>query len=285
VALSFGCDEPLSRVELVDKTRVVAARVEVEGDPGRAAPLPGENVTVRVFAVAPEPDPEFAFGMSACVALDSSSTVPICAGPELASNVSLAPVFGEPTIDFEFPADATGNERLAVLGRLCADGVALPSEDAARCDDGSDALDFAVDFAADDGAHPNTNPIFQRVTLDGADFPEDTAATTDCALLPSIPRGSRHTVRVELDPASRDPLPDAESGQARESLLLSYFVTSGELDHAWSAIESTAPNTAGAFVWTAPGVRDQPLLARVMVVARDGRGGSNFLERRVCVQP
>ncbi|HWP07795.1 MAG TPA: hypothetical protein VNN72_18720, partial [Polyangiaceae bacterium] len=41
------CDDPLSSVEAIDKTRVVGAKIEVAGDPTRAAPLPGEDVVVR----------------------------------------------------------------------------------------------------------------------------------------------------------------------------------------------------------------------------------------------
>jgi len=285
--LALGCDEPLSQVELIDKTRVVGARVEVAGDPSRAAPLPGESVTVRAWVVAPEPEPAFAYDLLSCVAVESSSTVPTCDGPALATATSLAPVAGEPSIAFDAPAELTGDERLAVLGLVCPAGVPLGAAGDGRCEDGRDALAFTLDFMMDDGAHPNTNPAVTSVKLDGGELALETADTTDCALLPPVARGAQHTLRIELAPESRDLLPEESVvGHGRESLLVSYFVTSGELDHAFSLIDSDAPSTTSSAVWTSPAaVGGAPRLARLFAVVRDGRGGADFIERRVCVQP
>lgn len=284
---ALGCDEPLSSVELIDKTRIVGARVEVAGDPTRAAPLPGESVEVRLLVLAPEPDPALAFAMRSCVAVDTRWNAARCGSETLASDTSLEPVTGAPLLRFDAPGDATGNERLAVFASVCPEGESLPAEDARRCSDGSETLDASLDFAMDDGLHPNSNPTFTSVQLDGTELPAASAGTTNCSLLTSVPRGSRHTLRVELDELSRDPLPEETGADTtRESLLVSYFIDQGDLDHAFSSIRSTAPVAAGSAVWTAPGrVGDAPRLARFVVVARDGRGGSDFVERRVCVEP
>jgi hypothetical protein len=284
---SLGCEEPLSSVELIDKTRIVAARVEVVGDPRRAAPLPGESVEVRLLVLAPEPDPALAFVLRSCVAVDTRSTAARCGAETLATASSLDPVVGAPLLRFDAPEDATGNERLAVFASVCPAGESLASESARRCSGGSETLDATVDFAMDDGLHPNSNPTFTSVLFDGTELSADSATVTDCALLTSVPRGSRHTLRVELDEQSRDPLL-AETGAdtGRESLLVSYFIDQGDLDHAFSSIQSTAAVAAGSAVWTAPAsVGDAPRLSRFVVVARDGRGGSDFVERRVCVEP
>jgi hypothetical protein len=281
-----GCDEPLSRLELIDKTRVLAAKVEVAGDPTRAAPLPGEDLVVRWLVVAPEPDAAFAYVFRACVASASPADLASCQGDPLATSASPEPVAGDPTIAFQAPPEATGNERLAVLGGVCPAGASLASESGPACSDGSSARAVSLDFAMDDGGHPNTNPVFTSVTLDGSELAAESSDATDCTLLTSVPRGGKHRLAVELAETSRDPLPQLDAGDpARESLLLSYFVTSGELDHAWGAIDSAAPSTSGSVTFTAPVPRDQPLLERFFVVVRDGRGGSDFVERRVCVTP
>jgi hypothetical protein len=284
---SIACGDPLTSVELIDKTRIVAARVEVAGDPTRAAPLPGESVEVRWLVVAPEPDPALAFALRSCLALETRSDATLCASSPLATASSLDPVVGAPTLRFDAPADAVGNERLAVHASVCPAGESLPSEGASRCSGGSEVLAAALDFSMDDGLHPNSNPTFEGVLLDGVELPPETAATTDCAALTSVPRGSKHTLRVELDELSRDPLPqDNGADLARENLLVSYFIDQGDLDHAWSSIKSTAPVTAGSAVLTAPAsVGAVPRLARFVVVVRDGRGGSDFVERRICVEP
>ena len=284
--LVTGCDEPLSHVELIDKTRVLAAKVEVAGDATRAAPLPGEDLVVRWLVVAPEPDPALAYAFTACVAADSAADLASCQGDALATSASLEPVAGAPSIAFQAPADATGSERLAVLGAVCPASAGLLEESGLACSDGSSAQAVSLDFTMDDGSHPNTNPALTSVSLDGGELLPETAETSDCTLLPSVPRGGHHRVGLELDPNSRDSVvPQNPADPTRESLLISYFVTSGELDHAYSAIDSSAASTSGSVIWTAPVPRDAPLLARLFFVVRDGRGDSDFTERRVCVTP
>jgi hypothetical protein len=79
-------------------------------------------------------------------------------------------------------------------------------------------------------------------------------------------------------------VPENGADFTRESLLVSYFISRGDLDHAFSGLESTDPSNATGALWTAPEV-DAPSLARFVVVVRDGRGGSDFAERRICILP
>jgi hypothetical protein len=282
----LGCEDERPDVAVIDKTRVLGARVEVLGDPGRASPLPGESVSVSVLVVAPDPDPTLAFVLAACVASDSVSDLVSCEGEPLARAASLEPVPGMPAVRFEAPLEAGNSGRLAVVGALCKAGVALPAEAARACADGSWLLGVSVDFPMQDGGEPNTNPAFTSFSLDGSELGAETAAELDCAALPQVRSGStNHAWRAELDPSSRDPLPKVESSDLeRESLLVSWFTTGGELDHAYSSIESTAPDSIASARWDAPSV-GAPSVTRLFVVARDGRGGSDYLERRVCVVP
>jgi hypothetical protein len=281
-----ACDDPLSSVEAIDKTRVVGAKIEVAGDPTRAAPLPGEDVVVRFLVLSPDPEPSFAYALTACVAADSASDLTTCAGEPLATAASLSPAPDAPSIAFVAPAGATGEERLAVLGNVCSSGAGLPSEAASSCDDGSAVRATTLDFSMDDGSHPNTNPALTSVSFDGTELGPDTALTTDCAELPAIPAGGKHGLNVKVDAASRDPI-ERETGAdpERESLLFSYFVSRGDVDHAFSGIESTDMTNSTGAIWTAPGSVDEPTLARFVVVVRDGRGGSDFAERRICLVP
>lgn len=280
-----GCDEDHAGVELIEKTRVLTARVEVAGEPNRASPLPGETVNVRFVVVAPEPEPELAFRLSSCVAIDSASTVPECADAAFASSVELEPQPALPSIEFVTPAELTGSEWLAVRGVICPAGGTLEGEASDACSNGRGQA-VSIDFPLDDGRGPNSNPTLLGVSLDGAELPVESGTSTDCSALPQIQAGSKkHPLRVELDPSSRDPLPVSDSSDAaRESLLVSYFITHGLLEHAWGSLPSTSPGNAVTTHWDAPAVRS-PVLARFVVVARDGRGGSDFTERRVCVVP
>jgi len=282
-----ACDDPLSQIEAIDKTRVVAAKIEVAGDPTRAAPLPGEDVVVRFLVLAPDPEPSFAYALTACVAADSASDLTTCAGEPLATAASLSPVADAPSIEFVAPTEPAPDERLAVLGNVCASGTALTGDSATSCDDGSAPRATTLDFYMDDGSHPNTNPALTSVSFDGMELGPETALTTDCAELSAIPAGAiKHRLSVDVDAASRDPI-ERETGAdpARESLLFSYFVSRGDIDHAWSGLESTDTSNATGAIWTAPPSVDAPSLARFVIVVRDGRGGSDFTERRLCIVP
>jgi hypothetical protein len=281
----MGCDEDHAGVELIEKTRVLTARVEVAGEPSRASPLPGETVSVRFLVVAPEPEPTFAFSLASCVAIDSASTVPECSGEPIARGASLEPLAALPSLEFVTPAELIGTEWLAVTGVICPAGGTLNGETTDACSNGRGQA-VSVDFPLDDGNAPNSNPTLLNVGLDGAELSADTASSEDCSALPQIKAGSKqHPLRVEVDPSSRDPLPVIESSDAsRESLLVSYFITGGILEHAWGSLPSTAASNAVATRWEAPAT-SAPLIARIIIVVRDGRGGSDFTERRVCVIP
>jgi hypothetical protein len=287
LGVTSACDDPLSSVEAIDKTRVVGAKIEVAGDPTRAAPLPGEDVSVRFLVLSPDPEPSFAYALTACVAADSASDLTTCAGEPLATAASLSPVPDAPSIAFVAPAEAMGDERLAVLGDVCASGAGLPSETASTCDDGSAVRATALDFFMDDGNHPNTNPAITSVSFDGMELAPETGLTTDCAELPAVSAGAiKHGLNVKVDEASRDPIErDTAADPTRESLLFSYFVSRGDLDHAFSGLESTDTSNSTGALWTAPASVSAPSLARFVVVVRDGRGGSDFTERRLCIVP
>ena len=142
----------------------------------------------------------------------------------------------------------------------------------------------SLDFSMDDGSHPNTNPAFADVLIDDSSLAAD-ASGSDCTLLPTFAAGN-HRLTVELGPNARDALEPANAGDpTRESLLLSYFVTFGELDHAFTAIDAGSSATGGSVLWTAPPHGTEPTFVRLYFVVRDGRGGSDFTERRVCVTP
>jgi hypothetical protein len=280
----IGCDDEHVGVELIEKTRVLTARVEVAGEPGRASPRPGETVNVRFLVVAPEPEPTFAFSLASCVAIDSAHTVPECAAEPFARGTSLEPVAALPSVEFVTPSELNGDEWLAVTGVICPAGGTLNGETSDSCSNGRGQA-VSVDFPLDHGRALNTNPTLLRISLDGEELPEDSATSQDCAALPQIGGGSKHPLLVELDPSSRDPLPVIEtSDAARESLLVSYYITEGILKHAWGSIPSTAAANAVATEWDTP-TTSSPLLARIIVVVRDGRGGSDFTERRICVVP
>ncbi|MFO7179809.1 MAG: hypothetical protein DIU78_014010 [Pseudomonadota bacterium] len=292
LALS-GCDDPLVPVELIEKARVLGARLEVEGAPERAAPAPGESARVRFLVVAPELDLETGYALQACFAEWSPSDLPACKGEPFARAERSTPDARAPVLDLvlpEYPADARV-PRLLVRGVICADGA--PSDEGGeRCAPNAAPLrvSFDLELPGPDDA-PNLNPSLpdDALTLDGEAWPPASARETACRELdvPEVPVGSAHVIRVALPERAREAVPPPIEGAPEfESLLVSHFATHGELERAFSPLPGTGTSLDVTVTWTAPATApDDGELARFWFVVRDGRGGADFVERAVCVVP
>ena len=182
---------------------------------------------------------------AACPAPEGNSAAIRCEGAPIAASVGM-------TSDSELVTMDTGvlPPKTLVLAAFCADGGAAlePSGFNATCASGGEAILASVTTGA---AADNRLPT----------IPDDAIALPDC--------GGPFALR--LDDAMRDP---------GESLLLSHFVTAGELDRTYSSLEpnEAAPKTVEV-PWTPPAdARD----VKVYFVLRDGRGGTAFATRTIC---
>lgn len=266
----LGCGDPLVARQLIVDTRVLAARTEVAGDPARAAPLAGEEALVRLLVVGPNGTPPTHFRLDACVAAATTSGVTRC-------RETIASVEGEglPEVGWTMPAlDETS--RLSVVGVVCdgAVGDASLPWPAWSCSDGVDNL---VSF--DVASEPNQNPEIARDVffLGGA-----TWAPGDCdGDAPHVGGESEQRVGWRVSGENRERI-----GDSREALLLSHFVTAGELDRAFSRIDPTerADPTNIEVTWKAPPVAaGEQRAVTFHFVIRDGRGGNDWASRTLCV--
>jgi hypothetical protein len=273
-----GCGDLLKKPQIVQEPRVIAARAEVVGDPGRATPAPGESLRVRWRVVAPEVDPEVGFSFWLCAAEPSSDGRTRCAEAPFAEPRADVALPGEPM--FEAPVPDLGDaHEIAVLGVLCAGGAPAAGS-ISVCASGR-ALDAQLRVLIQRDGFTNLNPSFAgaEVRFDDAIWPESTA--TDCAPdLVVVGTSTHHRVAVTPAPGDREPLSDG----SRETLLVSHLSDTGELDRAESVIEGGAKEiTVG---WKSPATALAPgRVARFFLALRDLRGGVDFIERRVCVVP
>lgn len=272
--LLASCSDPLKDVELVVETRVLGAKVEVSGEPGRASPAPGEAATVRWLVVAPEPEPALGWALSVCGAAAEGSGLPACADAPFAEASLLEPAPGEPRLDFTVPAETTATS-LAVLGTMCPSSA--PAAGGGCEDGGGTAVSF--DFALAPGEvnhHPTIEP--EAVSFDGAPW----EAGSDCTLLPAVAPGSTHALELALDEDDREALvPETSADPDREALQASHFATGGELQRAFTIIQADSDELGVSVEWKAPAEG----VVRFFFVVRDARGGSDWLERAVCVAP
>ncbi len=278
-----ACGDPLKPVELVTEPRVLGARVEVEGAPDRASPLPNESATVRWLVATPELDPPLGWAFEACAAENPGGALPECADAPFASALQADPLPGVPQLVFTVPA-APVADHVAVRGIVCPNGSPLLPSLASAGDvscSGELGTEVSLDFALGSVEEQNFNPSFgaEGLLLDGALWPEG----TDCSLLPQVGPRTSHALTMALDAADRDALVQEISVDPPfERLQVSHFVTGGELERAFTVIDAEVSDLTRTISWKAPAAA---ALVRFFFVVRDLRGGSDFAERALCVVP
>ena len=279
----LGCDDPLKNVELIDETRVLGARVEVQGDAERAAPAPGETANVKLLVAAPELTPSLGFALAACPAAGRQGVRGSCAGPPFAETFAANAGGAVPSLDFEVPAELDASGRVLLLGVVCPNGS--PRADGSSCDGDEPGTPLQLELELSREGDVNTNPELQAesIAFDGGAWPELPSVEGDCAGqgFVEVATESKHDLGVALDESDRDPLPRASAlDPARESLQLSHFVSAGDVTRAFETIAWDSEDLQRRVAWTAP---KTPGLVRFWFVLRDFRGGGAFTTRAVCV--
>lgn len=304
-ATAIGCSDPLLEPDRIQRTRVLAARVEVDPAPERAWPRPGEGAVVRWFVVDPGAARPLGWALSVCVAEASTDGRPRCVAAPLATATRADPTAGEPRLAFVAP-DATaleGRRRLAVTGVVCPDAAPLVGRvwpELGCAPGGGVATLVSLDLEVASADHDNANPSLSDddIELDGAPWaapPALAAEPRGCATAApgdDLPRlradGATHTVRVVLHGSDREAIADGSLSRPREELQLSHFTTQGDLDTTFSVVEADDPSEAPAvtFRWTVPeGAPADGVRGRIHVVSRDLRGGADWTTREACLVP
>jgi hypothetical protein len=191
------------------------------------------------------------------------------------------PVTDEPRLDFVVPEELE-SDALAVFGTVCPNSAPELDGDAFDCRGPGGRL-VSLDFIVETGELTNTNPVIEpeAFTLDGNTVPEG----LDCATLPWVARSSSHTLELVLRESDRDELPrDEEVDPPKEQLQVSHFTTAGSLERAFTVFEPSDTNLTTRVTWTAPGEVPLDGFVRLFFVVRDLRGGSDWIERAVCIE-
>ena len=300
--LLLGCEESkLPKSWRVTYARVLAVRAEVIGDEARATPEPGERVRVKVLIVGEQPIEQVSYGVLICPASPPRGELPSCVGEPLALDRGTVGGAASSTreliyeIDVPEEGDLGGAERLLVAGTICTDGTAEPVEGGeGRCEDSDVApVTFAAHITlALDGADINLNPVLadDAIRFDDAVWPpyalldvtsdEDAGAGDTDVALTAEADGEKHEIAISLENSARE-----TTEGAREELLLSHFVTAGELERRFSVLEPEQNGDQPLLLeWHMPRRDDPPARAFVVFVLRDQRGGVAYALRELQIE-
>jgi hypothetical protein len=136
---------------------------------------------------------------------------------------------------------------------------------------------------------PNQNPAIASVTLDpgGAATPLFTMKQATAPAMQTATAGAPITLEVAwtADTPETYPVYDLVTQQIethRESLSVSWFATDGSFEHDRTGRGETETDLTSDNVWTAP---PNPGVVHFWVLLRDIRGGVDFAETALMVQP
>lgn len=298
IALSlFGCGDPIHPQQVIEKPRVLGARVEVVGDVERATPAPSETAGVRWLVVDPLGVPDVGWSLVACEPEPVATGVGRCRAHPLTSDVSGMGTHRLPALEFTVPQDYQASTVL-VAGIVCFGGTPPDTTPllrdwprVTRCGAGrGQAVTFEV--TVDHGGANNLNPSLRGdplklessswLSLEGA-VDEPCVDQEERVDLPRASAGGR-TVSISYAPdeADREKLSDGSG----ESLLMASFSDAGELERTFSVVEwgTTGLKESIELGWSPP--TQAPPGGKVVhfyFVLRDSRGGSDWTERALCL--
>jgi len=299
LSFSSGCGPEFDPASRIERTRVLGARIEVEGAPDRATPKPGETAHITWLVAAPDTTPPLGWTFVLCAPGTAMGSAGCLDMPAARFDGTATP----PRVSIPVPSSAGlgGPASVVMYGEICAGAGSMPAFDPqtglATCTAGGRGTTVSLVFPLQLGDEANHNPVADRAfTLDGVAWPAPSGAAPCAAEGPRVTAGSRaHVIAGTTDGSDRErytalvgdpptPVP------AREQLQISQFTTAGELKSQFSFVEATdeGATTTVQVVWDAPEAAEVPaggLAVTFTFVVRDERGGADWTTRSLCVTP
>jgi hypothetical protein len=297
-----GCGPTFDPASLINTTRVLGARVEVEGAPDRASPRPGETADVTWLITSPAATPPLGWAFALCA--------PGTVGGKTALGCESAPLAlfqgsASPSrLTISVPAaDGLGAATSLILyGEICSGAGSTPTFDPQSgvpgCTGGGGTT-TSLSIPLQRGDDANHNPVADRTfTFDGLAWPALAAGSDPCVAGPRVSAQTKdHVIGNTTAGSDREAYtvtvgapPQSMSTPARESLQISQFTTAGKLMSQYAFVEATDGNAATtvAVTWQAPKAAEVPaagLPVTFTFVVRDNRGGIDWTTRMACVGP
>jgi hypothetical protein len=319
-----ACSESFLPASAVDDLRVIGARIDVEGAPGRANPSPEDEVQASILVIDQGSLPALTWSFLPCFPTATRIGVPICGtfidgcdgcvGPQPGDQFAL-PVIGF-QVRSEVEPDAADAREVLLQGVVCGEGspsaeaieriISGETNDLMPCED-DDGLPIedegrvvTVQIPIErDPENPNLNPeILDDIFLNESAWPPPYAEgvprdepSTGC--LDGLSAAERAQLPVAGDPPL--PIDFGVTGESLQTFTIEGQEFAEEIQVSWLA-DRGGFEVAFSFITQRPAVirtqwrppSDAPSDGRVVrfnFVVRDGRGGLDRVERGLCVRP
>lgn len=279
---------------LITDARVLGVQVEVDGDPVRTSPRPGESARISLLLAGVEASPVVKWALVVCAPSDAPSAT--CQGEPLAFASGTGTT---PTLTLTVPSEAQlgKTSALQVGGIVCQRGEPELTSAGARCTgEGADGTTLVYELAlarAADGSDENLAPELSQTVLR---FDEQAWTTTNLEAPSCVDQGlptfhadeKEHDIDIELGGDVRELTSSGDDDAVFEELQLSHFVTAGELSRQFSFVEPTdqSERPKVRVKWTAPKAKKlvgDSQTASLTLIVRDMRGGIARTERVFCI--
>lgn len=288
LVLASSCGDPLVAPQTVTGLRVLGARVSALAAPARAHIEAEEDATIEWLVLAERTRSFSGLGLW-CAEQHTSVGAPPCVDPfrtEVFEGDSDHPV----SLSFTLPSSLDDSPWVHWLG-LCEKGTPTWNAEGQRFECSKGEPISAV--YRGNVSESNLNPDLEDdlLTFNDATWSQSASAdsppTCDDATVPSLDIAETAVIRLRAKGTDREKLTSSEYAAAtRESIAYTHVTTWPGLERAYSVIEGTSTDTAFSVKFTGDGTpRAGGELIRFALVARDGRGGSDWLERWFCSKP
>lgn len=270
-----GCADDLVNGSVVDRPRLLGARVEAKADPRRASLVAGEAAHVRWLVASRGPKTPVSIAWALCATPDGNFAMPRCTSAPVATGIASSDAF-----DFVAPALAPDAQMLVAV---CTSGAATldPARFEGTCV--GEAPLLGATSVKLEGVNLNPEIAADDVLLDGAVVPPTELGEpgAPCTPTPEMP--------LLVTGAGDRPFAFRFRNDAREegeTLIVTHTVTFGELDRQFSAIDphEAAPKVAEV-KWEPAAASEAGVVVESFFVLRDGRGGTAFSRRALCARP
>lgn len=281
-----ACGDPLVDPQTLIGLRILGARVSSDSEPSRAHINGGEEAHVS-WLIAAEKRREFNGLALWCEAEPSSIGTPPCNDPfhtaEFASDTETPLV-----LPFTLQKKLKDDKWVHWIG-LCESGTPKWRANAQRfeCSKGDPVSAVYRGNVSNDNQNPNLQD--DDLTLDGKPWLGVTSeAPASCGAdgVPNVFASKTAEIRFRARGNDREKLSSDEYAAAtQESMTYTHVTTWPGLERPYSALEGNATSFEVAFDNEGGTPKSGGELVRFLLIGRDGRGGTDWLERWFCLKP